>query len=107
MNTGRRRRPKHLAAKLRDIRDGLGLSQSEVIKRFGLSERLTRGKISDYERGTREPDMLTLLAYARGARVSVERIIDDNLKLPEELLAAARAKRAAERRKKIRKKQSG
>ncbi len=46
-------------------------------------------------------------APARGAGVSVDDLIDDNLELPEELLGAARAQRAAERRKKIRKKQGG
>jgi len=37
--------------------------------------------ISAYEHGTREPNLLTLLRYARLARVSVETLIDDKLRL--------------------------
>jgi transcriptional regulator with XRE-family HTH domain len=38
--------------------------------------------ISAYERGTREPDLITLLGYARLARVTVDVLIDDKLRLP-------------------------
>ena len=34
------------------------------------------------ERGTREPDLITLLRYAKAGRVTVERLIDDELDLP-------------------------
>jgi transcriptional regulator with XRE-family HTH domain len=75
----RRRQPKRLAQKLLAIRNGLGLSQTEMARRVGLEVSYTA--ISAYERGTREPDLITLLAYARAARVSVEKLIDDDLKL--------------------------
>jgi len=43
-----------------EIRDGLGLSQDGIIDRLGLEDYMDRGKISDFERGVREPDLLTL-----------------------------------------------
>jgi transcriptional regulator with XRE-family HTH domain len=92
MGTGARRRPEHLAAKLREIREGLGLSQGELVKRLGLSEHLRRGKISEFERGEREPDLLTLLAYADAAGVCTDVLIDDRLKLPSRLPATPRHK---------------
>jgi transcriptional regulator with XRE-family HTH domain len=38
--------------------------------------------VSAYELGTREPDLLTLLAYARVAGISTDVLIDDKLSLP-------------------------
>ena len=37
--------------------------------------------VSGFERGKREPDLITLLNYARLARVSVELLIDDKMSL--------------------------
>ena len=51
-----------------------------MAKRLDLDIAYTA--ISAYERGTREPDLITLLRYARVARVNVERLIDDELDLP-------------------------
>jgi transcriptional regulator with XRE-family HTH domain len=73
-----RRRPKYLAAKLREIRDGLGLSQAALIKRMGLTDYLNQAEISDFENAVREPDLLTLKAYADAAGVSTDYLIDDN-----------------------------
>ncbi|PYS21500.1 MAG: hypothetical protein DMF72_17070 [Acidobacteria bacterium] len=39
--------------------------------------------ISAYEHGTREPNLLTLLRYARLAKVHVENLIDDKLDLSD------------------------
>lgn len=36
--------------------------------------------VSAYELGMREPDLLTLLQYARVARVSTDVLIDDKVK---------------------------
>ena len=76
----RRRQPRRLARKLLAIREGLGLSQSEMARRLDLNIAYTA--ISAYERGAREPDLITLLRYARAGRVTVERLIDDELDLP-------------------------
>ena len=78
-------RPNRLAEKLVLIREGLGLSQNELVKKMGLSEFLLREEISDFERGKRVPPLRVLLAYARNAGVYVDALIDDELDLPAEL----------------------
>jgi transcriptional regulator with XRE-family HTH domain len=84
-----RRRPEYLAKKLREIRNGLGgLSQCELIERLGLAGHIDRSEISSFEKGVREPDLLTLKAYAFGAGISTDHLIDDDLELPEPLPAA-------------------
>jgi transcriptional regulator with XRE-family HTH domain len=88
MPRGVRRRPRLLATKLREIRDGLGLSQDGIIERLGLANYIDRGKISDFESGVREPDLLTLKAYADEAGVSVDDLIDDDVSLPKKLPGA-------------------
>ena len=76
-----REKPKHLARKLLAVRRRLGASQTEMAKLLKL--RKTYTVISSYERGTREPNLLTILRYARLAGVPVEKIIDDKLDLPK------------------------
>ena len=76
----RRRQPKRLAGKLLAIRNSLGLSQTEMAARLDLKVAYTA--ISAYERGTREPDLITLLGYARLARVTVDVLINDKATLP-------------------------
>jgi transcriptional regulator with XRE-family HTH domain len=75
----RRRQPKRLAGKLLAIRQRLDLSQTEIAGRLDLKVAYT--VISAYERGTREPDLITLRAYARIAGVTVDVLIDDKAKL--------------------------
>lgn len=79
-----RRRPARLGEKLLQIREALGLSQNQLIRRLGFEE-LVQGTISAFEAGTREPSLLVLLEYARIANISVECLIDDELDLPEGL----------------------
>jgi transcriptional regulator with XRE-family HTH domain len=74
-----RHRPQHIAPKLKAIRQRLGLSQSGMMRRLNLKCCYTR--ISEYERGKRQPTILTLLAYARAARLPLEQIVDDELEL--------------------------
>ena len=80
-----RPRPERLAEKLRDIRIGLGLSQTQMLKQLEMQERLHYGRISEYESGKREPTLMTILQYARAARVHIEDIVDDELDLPSKL----------------------
>jgi len=72
-----RRQPKKLARKLLTIRQRLGVSQTEMAKLLKLEISYTA--VSAYELGTREPDLLTLLQYARVAGVSTDILIDDKL----------------------------
>jgi transcriptional regulator with XRE-family HTH domain len=80
-----KQRPKRLGKKLAAIRSALGLSQNEMVRRLGLSGRLTREEISAYERGVREPSLPTLSRYAEVARVWIDVLVDDELDLPEEI----------------------
>lgn len=83
-----RKRPERLGEKLLVIRQRLGLSQNEMIRRMGMADELKQSHISHYESGEREPSLLALLAIARaaggrrGACRFLEALIDDNLELP-------------------------
>jgi len=83
-----RSKPTKLAEKLTQIRLGLGLSQSEMISRLGMTDELRQSHISGFELGTREPSLIVLLRYARMARVSMESLVDDSLDLPTRLQSA-------------------
>ena len=91
MGQAPRPRPTRLAEKLLAIREALQLSQNEMISRLGLSDELTQARISAYERGVREPPLLVLIKYARVGNVSVEALIDDDLNLPDKLLASPKS----------------
>ena len=85
MGKGKREKPARLAAKLVKIRKTFGLSQNEMLRHLGLSDKLTREEVSAYERGVREPSLLTLLKYAEAAGVWVDVLINDDLDLPDKL----------------------
>jgi transcriptional regulator with XRE-family HTH domain len=85
-----RPRPERLAEKLREIRLGLGLSQTQMLKQLEMEERLHYGRISEYESGKREPTLMTILQYARAAGVHMEDIADDELDLPAGLPGTVR-----------------
>jgi transcriptional regulator with XRE-family HTH domain len=76
---------KRLAEKLLRIREALGLSQSEMLRRLGFEDVLVYNRISDYELGKREPPLPVLLQYARVAGVLMETLVDDALDLPAKL----------------------
>lgn len=78
-----------LSQKLKQIRVGLRLSQSEILNRLGFSERLFRSNISQYERGARVPSPVVLLQYSRIANIDLAVLIDDDLDLPEGFLGGA------------------
>lgn len=71
-------RPKRIAAKVKVIRQHLGVSQTGM--QHILKYKGHYGRISEYERGKRIPTMLTLLKYARAGKVPLE-IVDDELEL--------------------------
>ncbi len=76
-----RKSPARLAEKLLEIRKHLGLSQSEMVRRLGAEAEINRGKISEYERGQRIPQLHILLAYARAGKTTMEVLVDDKLEL--------------------------
>jgi transcriptional regulator with XRE-family HTH domain len=87
MGRGMREKPERLGEKLTQIRNGLGLSQNEILSRMGLAEKLNRDDISKYERGVREPSVIVMLHYARVAGICMDVLVDDDLDLPSELPA--------------------
>jgi transcriptional regulator with XRE-family HTH domain len=84
-----RSKPQQLAAKLRTIRRRLCYSQSQMVRLLTLKMgtapisryELSNARISEYELGIREPNLLVLLAYARAGDVTVDELIDDNLRI--------------------------
>jgi len=82
---GARLRSKRLGEKLRQIRDALGLSQTEMLRRLGFEDDIWYTQISSYELGRREPPLIIVLKYARVAGVSTDILIDDEMDLPEKL----------------------
>ena len=87
MARGPRERPERLAEKLRTIREALGLSQTEMLRRLGAEDRMAYHRISEFESGKGEPSLIILLQYARAAGVSTDVLIDDRLDLPAKLPA--------------------
>ena len=82
-----RMKQERLAGKLLQVRQALGLTQSEMMRRLGFDDILDYKRISEYELGKNEPPLAVLLSYARLAGVCVDVLIDDALKLPAKLPA--------------------
>jgi transcriptional regulator with XRE-family HTH domain len=92
MGVRRRMQCERLAEKLLAIREGLQLSQSDLLERLQMQARLGRQNISSYEKGATEPPLPVLLGYARLAGVCAEVLIDDALDLPKTLPAKPKHK---------------
>ena len=84
-------RPKRLGEKLGVIRKQLELSQNQMVRRLGLSGKLTREEVSAYERGVRAPSLPTLARYAKVAGVWMDVLVDDLLDLPMEIPSPSRS----------------
>lgn len=80
-----RQRAERLPGKLLQIRLTLGLSQSQMLRRLEAEDMVLYQRISEYERGEREPPLPILLRYARVAGVNTEALIDDDLDLPDKI----------------------
>jgi transcriptional regulator with XRE-family HTH domain len=88
-----RLRPERLAEKLRTIRDGLGLSQTQIVTRLDVGDMIVASQISEFESGKYAPSLIVLLQYARLAGVHVEDLIDDEEDLPAKLPGKVKHKR--------------
>jgi transcriptional regulator with XRE-family HTH domain len=78
----RRAMPKKLGKKMKQIRLSLGMSQREIVRALNYKDTpLRASQISQYEQGQREPTMMFVLAYARLAKVPMEVLVDDKMKL--------------------------
>jgi transcriptional regulator with XRE-family HTH domain len=81
MGRVRRNKPLRLSHKLLAIRKRLAMSQTEMARALEL--KVHYSAVSNFELGTREPDLLIVLRYARLAGVPMETIVDDQLEIPE------------------------
>jgi transcriptional regulator with XRE-family HTH domain len=88
-----RLRPERLAEKLLQLRQALGLSQTEMLRRIGFEDQIHYSRISEYELGKNEPPYPVLLQYARAAGISTDVLIDDELDLPNTLLSKSKHRR--------------
>jgi transcriptional regulator with XRE-family HTH domain len=87
--------PKRTGEKLLAIRQHLGLSQTDMTKRLNFKGYY--GRISDYETGKRYPTVLTLLAYARVAAVTIDNLVDDGI--PSDAINQLLRERAARKQR--------
>ena len=94
-----RPRPSRLAEKLLQIRNALGLSQTEMHRRLGVEDLIEYHSISKYELNKNEPPLIILLRYAQVAGVHVEDIIDDGIDLPDNIPGPVKHSLSARRRK--------
>ncbi|HZN09824.1 MAG TPA: helix-turn-helix transcriptional regulator [Pyrinomonadaceae bacterium] len=81
MGRSRRNKPKRLSEKLLAIRQRLSMSQTEMARALEL--KVHYSAVSNFELGTREPDLIVVLRYSRLAGIPMEAIVDDQLNLPE------------------------
>jgi len=72
-------RPLRLASKLKAIRQRLGVSQTEMKGLLKFKGHYAR--ISEFEIGRRQPNLMTILAYARLAGVPMDALVDDETEL--------------------------
>jgi hypothetical protein len=74
-----------------------------MVRRLDPEQIMQYGRISEYERGKREPSLWVLLAYAREACIHMEDLVDDDIDLPAALpgdvIYPRRAARSAPYRK--------
>ena len=71
----------NLPAKLRAVRKHLGLSQSQLAEKLSRVFTHHYGRVSEYERGKRQPTVLILLSYARLAGITIDDLVDDQIEL--------------------------
>ena len=80
-----REKPARLGEKLLQIRNSLGLSQTDIWRRLELEGKNHYTVISAYENDKQEPSLTTILRYARIAGISTDVLLDDELDLPKKL----------------------
>ena len=80
-----RPQPERLGAKLLEIRNALGLTQSQMYRRLEVEDFISHKQLSKYELGITEPPLIILLRYARAANISTDMLIDDEMDLPAKL----------------------
>ena len=95
MGRAQRSRPTRLAAKLQQIKAGLGLTQQQMLERLqarDTTSSLLVSHISDFELNRRLPPLLLLLQYSKVAGVCLNVLADDELDLPKRIGKTSRPK---------------
>ncbi len=69
--------PQRLGDKLRAIRESRGWTLDQMAEILGKRNSARRTRVYEWENGQRQPDLATLLAYARLIGVSTDMLIDD------------------------------
>jgi transcriptional regulator with XRE-family HTH domain len=87
MGTKPRQRPQRLGEKLLAIRNALGLSQTQMVKRLDVEGMIVPSQISQFETVKREPSLTVVLQYARLAGICSDVLLDDKLDLPNKIPA--------------------
>ena len=77
----RRIKPLKLGDKLLAIRKRLNMSQMQMARALEL--KVHYSAVSNFELGTREPDMMVILRYAQLAGVPMDALVDDQISLPD------------------------
>lgn len=73
--------PQNMGKKLKAIRLHLGLTQNQLAEVIGKKEPSRRSRIHEWETGKRQPDFISLLAYARLVGITTDILIDDEQEL--------------------------
>jgi transcriptional regulator with XRE-family HTH domain len=58
------------------VREAFNASQAQITYALNLN---SMARVSEYEHGIREPNILTLLTYARLAHIPLEYLVDDKI----------------------------
>jgi hypothetical protein len=83
----RRRRPKLLSAKLLAIREFLNVGKADMASNLQFDilfhsrrqYQVASARISEYEKGKREPNLFVLIAYVRLGHIHMESLVDDGV----------------------------
>lgn len=78
--------PAKLGQKLKMIRTHLGLTQDQMAEAIGLENPSRRSRVHEWETNKRQPDLTSLLGYARVAGITTDVLIDDDAELDLENL---------------------
>lgn len=82
MGRAKRLKVERLGQKLKQIRESLNLTQTDLIKKLKCEDIIYQANVSEYELGRREPPLPIILKYARLAGISTDDLIDDKITLP-------------------------
>lgn len=64
--------------KLKALREHLGFTQDQLAEKLGMTEPSRRSRVSEWEKGLREPKRATLIRYAKLAGIEIKNLIDDD-----------------------------